>query len=334
MPSRTRSGRSNSNTASLPRNWDPASTSRTRLGIETTLRLDRWWRLEAEEVGSFWLTRPDAPVGGLLPVVVFLRPVGLAPVTRVAEADFTRGEHSVPPDDLGGWLDAVPQLEVLDRGSITVGDRVGEWFDVDVRDDAGPLIRECSPDPCINTWWSGGSRATVARDGESLRYYSFPDAAGAIYVLVASADEEFEEWNALTFDLLTASEFGESAPHPVASGTSAGAERVHEAGSTWRFTTFPGLTVTPVRFSVSVQSPGLLELSPFQSGDPGVRAAIVRPVATFDGRPLVDVDDVLTALGDAGLGRSPGRARRRASRRRVRRCRRGPDRPSCRGPRR
>ena len=106
------------------------------LGIEVTLATDEWWRLEREEPGSFSLTRPDAIVGAAVPAVVFLRPVGLAPASRVGDAELYPGEYTVSPDDLGAWLDDVDQLAVLGSGTVSVGGRDSTWFDVDVVDGA------------------------------------------------------------------------------------------------------------------------------------------------------------------------------------------------------
>lgn len=274
------------------------------LGIEVTLRLDRWWRLEAEEPGSFWITRPDAPVGGLLPAVVFLRPRALAPINRVGDVDLFRGEHTLPPDDLGGWLDQVDQIEVLDRGDASVGGRDGSWFDIDVVDDAGPLSHLCDPGHCVHTWWSGASRSTVARDLESIRYYSFPDPEGPIYVLIAAADDEFAEWNALATDLLAATDFGPSAPHPVEPGVSVGFERAHERGDTSSFVEFPELEITVPLFSLSAQRPGILTVQGWRAYGHESRPEFVRPVETIDGDPIADVAAVESLLVDTGLERA------------------------------
>lgn len=210
------------------------------LGIGVTLHLDRWWRLDDEIPGSFVLNRPESPVGALLPVIVFGRPVGLALPDRVDDLNHLPGEYDVPADELGSWLDDVPQIEVLATGDAVAGDRTGRWYDVEVDPSAGRTLEDCSPGVCVHAWWSGASGTVVARDQESLRYYEFPDPYGPIFVLVAAADDEFDEWVAIADGLIRATRFGASSPHPVPEDVSVGRIRGHERGEEWRFTTFPG----------------------------------------------------------------------------------------------
>ncbi len=283
----------------------PGRHTTDSLGIEVTLDLDRWWRLEWEEPGSFALTRPDAALGGGAPRIVFLRPVGLAPITRVGDADLFSGEHTSPPDDLGAWIDEVDQLMVQDTGALSVGGRDALWYDAAVVDGSGPLMEECDPTTCIHTVWAGGSQSFVARWGESIRFYDFPDSSGPIYVIVTAPPDEVAEWRRVTVALLGSVTFGESTPHPVPSDVSVGLERAHEPGSTTGFVAFPEVLATAERFSVSFQRPGLLSFQPWVSYEHRSinRPELVRALATDTGTTIDDVADLEAALEAGGLNR-------------------------------
>jgi hypothetical protein len=280
------------------------------LGIAVTVRLDEWWRLDDEAPGGFVLNRPDAPLSpDALPAIMFQRPVGLAPPRSVADENLLPGQFTVAPEGdvswLGPWLDEVPQIEVLATGGAVAGDRTGRWYEIGVDPSAGRMLRGCSPDPCVHTWWAGASGWIVARDGESLRYYEFPDPAGPVFVLVAAADDEFDEWVATADRLIRAASFGPSAPHPVPDGLSVGIHRAHDPGEEWRFITFPGLVIRPEAFRFSEQRPGKLRFEPWIRNHTAhiVDAGIVRPLLDATGRPLASFDEVVDELDASALTR-------------------------------
>lgn len=273
------------------------------LGIETTLALDDWWRLDGEDPGSFFLTRPDTPIDHLLPLVILTRPLGLVDPGRVHDENLLPGGGMVPPDDLGAWLDDVDQIEVLRTGPASAGDRTGTWFDVDVDVDAGPTIADCVPGRCVHTWWAGSGFMFNARDLESIRYYEFPDPAGPIFIVVVAAHDEWAEWVERADELIRTTRFGPTAPHPVPADVSMATFRRLATGESMRFVDFPGLVITPGRGSAALQRPGYLSIDPWGPGCCPVRSVIVRPVQTADGTPLESVDDVVNVFAAAGLAR-------------------------------
>ncbi len=280
------------------------------LGIEATVRLDDWWRLDDEAPGSFTLNRPDAPLDpAATPAIVFERPVGLVAPGRVADDNLLPGEYPFAPDGLvswlGLWLDEVPQIEVLATGEAVAGDRTGWWYEIEVDPDAGPTLDGCSPDPCVHAWWSGASAQIVARAGESLRYYEFPDPAGPVFVLVAANEDEYEEWVAAADRLIRVASFGNSAPHPVPDGLSVGLVRGHDPGAEWRFVAFPGLVIRTEEFRFSQQQPGKLRFEPWIRNHYAhiVDAAVVRPYQDAVGNSLGSIDEVVEVLDASPLAR-------------------------------
>lgn len=274
------------------------------LGIELTLDLDRWWRLDNEYPGLVDVTRVDTPIESDNPAVLFARPIGLAEPDDVAAPNALPGDHPVSPEDLGAWLEDVPQIEVVAAGDAMAGDRRGRWYDVDVDPSAGPVIRdECSPGACVRAWWSGGSGSIVARDGESLRYYEFPFPDGPVYALVVADDDEFDEWVEIADDLIRSVTFGPSEPQPIPPGYSFGLEQGFEAGREWRFIAFPGLAITPADYSISNQRPGRLLFEPWDQSSNAGNVVFVCPLQGADGRPMRSLDEVVDVLDASGLTR-------------------------------
>ncbi len=270
------------------------------LGIDLTLHLDRWWRLDEERPGSLNLVRPDDPVAALLPALLIQRPVGIAPVDRVADSSFLNGEQTYPAADLEQWLQSVEQIEILAAGTANVGGRQAQWWDVRLDRTAGPVLDSCIPGECILAWWTGGSPTTVTRALESLRYYLVPDPEGPIFVLLASVEEEFESWVALSTEVLESARFGSSAPHPVPADVSNGLHRIHSGGDSWRFVGLPGVVVTPDRYAISLQLPGYLHVSPLSSHFGDAVSSVVRAATDRAGNQFSSVDEVVDYLEQLG----------------------------------
>lgn len=273
------------------------------LGIDTTLDLDDWWRLEAENPGSFWLTRPDAPLETRLPLVLFSRPAGLVDPGSVGDVNLLPGDEVEPPGDLGEWLARVAQIDVVARGRAVAGDRTGTWYDVDVEPANGPVLRDCRSGACVHAWWPGTGVQIVARDRESIRYYDFPDEQGPIYLIAVAADEEWDDWIDRADALIRATTFGPSAPHPVPPDVMVGGARGLEARVPMRFETFPGLVLTPSDHTRAQQRDGHLRIAPWGPNADWVGSVLVRAVETTDGAPLRSTEDVVELLAAAGLER-------------------------------
>lgn len=267
------------------------------LGIEVTVDTDDFWRLDSAHPGKFVLTRPDAELDVLLPAVLFTRPVGFANPIRAATDSVFPGSSGFDVDDLGEWIDAMPQVAVLDQGRLTLDEREVRWWDVDVDPDLGPTIG-CEPGRCVALFWTGATeRYTVARDLERIRWYEIEDPAGPIVVFVAARDDEFAQLVADVDELLATAEFGPSAPHPVPDGHAAASSMIIASGRPWTFGGLAGVVIESDTTLHIRQRPGEVEVAVAWFD---ATVGVARPVQTPPGETIDRAADVVDAVLAAG----------------------------------
>ena len=275
---------------------DPGRHTFDELGTEVALTLHDHWRLDAAEPGRVLLTRPDAELESLLPGLVFLRPLGFATPSRAATGTLHPGSSGWELWDLGAWIDAMPQITVLDRGTLPIGERQVSWWDVDVDPTRGRTNDFCEPGSCVEMMWTGGAYTMVARDLERLRWYEITDPQGPIIVLVAGRDDEWDELVADAHQIVGTAAIGPSAPHPIPDGLIT-AEFIEAGVNTdWRFTGVEGL-VFRTETAVGIgQRPGEMWHS---VRDEEAVTSFVVPVADAEGDPITSTDDIMASLTGA-----------------------------------
>ncbi len=67
------------------------------------------------------------------------------------------------PEDLGAWLDAIPQLEVMDRGEVAGSHR---WWDIRVVPELGDTFSDCGRPHCIATFGEPEGQTTFIQSAE------------------------------------------------------------------------------------------------------------------------------------------------------------------------
>ena len=272
---------------------DPGAYTFAELGIELTITLPDYWRLEAAEPGKIDLTRPEAELESLLPGLLFLRPVGFADPLRAPTGTLYPGSTGWEPWELNAWIEAMPQLIVLDQGTVTVDGRPTRWWDIDVDPALGLTDESCQPGACVKVMWTGGGGTVVARDLERIRWYEIPDPAGQIIVFVAGRDNEWPQLIADADQIVRDIRLGDSTPHPVPSATDISRYFDVGANTALRFSGIDGLTFTSAT-SVGVgQRPG--EVTHFVRDDSAV-TAFVLPALDGDHTPISSAADIVTAL--------------------------------------
>ena len=271
---------------------DPGTYEFDSLGTHLTLEFPKHWRLDREAPGTFWLTRPEAELEALLPAVTFHRPIGFAD-PPLAGFD---GPPSWVMQDVGEWIDALPQIVVVDSGDIAIGDREGFWWDIDVDPTLGPTIQACQPGSCVRFLWSGGRSHFVARDLERIRWYEIPDPLGPIVVFVAANDEDFDEITAEIDVLLEGAVVGPSEPNPVG-GNLAIATRANIASNTPIMTAgIDGLTINAPYFLEVFQRPGEVVAWRSNSINTDQSVGVAVPATDLEGNPIGSVDDIISAI--------------------------------------
>jgi hypothetical protein len=276
---------------------DPGTYEIDALGTPLTLTLTEHWRLDYEGPGNISLTRPDAELEALLPVVSVHRPFGFADPTLAGFG----GSGGWFMQDLSEWIDAVPQIVVLDSGDITVGDRLARWWDIDVDPSLGPTISGCEPGSCVRFMWSGSHNNLVARDLERIRWYEIPDPQGPIVVFVSTNDADFEEITSATDELLRTAVVGPSKPNPI---------RNDIAYAKWSSITSNTPTAVSGVYGVLLQAPFFLDIAQrpgevvawrMDGINSDERVGLVVPATALDGEPIESVDDVLNAIESNAL---------------------------------
>jgi hypothetical protein len=271
---------------------DPGTYGFDALGTHLTLEFPKHWRLDREAPGTFWLTRPDAEFEALLPGVGFHRPTGFA---DPALAGFD-GPPTWIMQDLGEWIDAVPQIVVVDSGDIAIGDREGFWWDIDVDPTLGPTIRGCQPGSCVRFMWSGGMTNSVARDLERIRWYEIPDPLGPIVIFVATTDEDFDEITAEIDVLLTGAVVGPSEPNPVRGNLAIAARAIIQSNTPIMIAGIEGLTIDAPHFLDVFQRPGEVIAWRSNSVNTDQRVGLAVPATDLEGNPIRSVDDIISAI--------------------------------------
>ncbi|NNE11445.1 MAG: hypothetical protein HKN41_04285, partial [Ilumatobacter sp.] len=235
---------------------DPGTYTFDDLGTTITLTLEDHWRLDHARPGNFLLTRPDAELAALLPAAVFVRPIGLATPGRAATESLFPGSHGWEPWALADWIEAMPQIVELDRGSFDADGRTVRWFDIDVDPELGRTRQNCEPGSCVTMAWTGDSSIMVARDLERIRWYEIEDPAGPMIIFVAGRDREFDGLVADVDAMVRSARVGESRPHPVPTGYAVAEIIDLMANTVWRFAGVDGLTFESETFTAVEQRPG------------------------------------------------------------------------------
>ena len=271
---------------------DPGTYEFDALGTTLTLEFSKHWRLDREAPGSFWLTRPEAELEALLPAVTFHRPIGFA---DPALAGFDSPTGWVM-QDLGEWIEAVPQVVVVDSGDITVGDRAGRWWDIDVDPTLGPTTDGCLPGSCVHFMWSGGASHFVARDLERIRWYEIPDPLGPIVVFIATDDEDFDEMTSDIDELFASALVGPSEPNPVAGNTTIATHASLESNTPTMTAGIDGIVINAPYFLHVHQRPGEVLAWRFASVDEDQKVGLALPESDLDGNPIGSVADIVAAI--------------------------------------
>ena len=277
---------------------EPGSYRFDALGRDVELELTSDWRLDVETPGTFVLTRPNAELQALLPVVGFHRPIGMAQPARVGTDSISPGSsgwEDFDRWDIDSWIDAVSQLVVLDEGTLDVDGQSVRWWDLDVDPTLGPTFSGCQPGTCIAAFWTGSETYTVARDLERIRWYEIGDPHGPIVVFVAAREPEFEDLVADVDALLAAARLGDPAPHPLHAGVAQATQMLLAANQSWTFTGVPGVRFQSPSWVPVLQRPGAVWFGQIESN-----VGILRPVASATGAAIISAVDLVDALREGG----------------------------------
>ncbi len=121
----------------------------------------------------------------------------LQPIRGVADPDDIGGPEGPPafidvPDDLQSWLDEIPQLEVTDSGTGTIGGIASSF--VDLRVIGAPERRgTCGDLSCFALFdWQSGP--WIIDEESPQRIWTVPHPAGTIFVLIEAPTEVFDQW--------------------------------------------------------------------------------------------------------------------------------------------
>lgn len=264
----------------------------TDLGIELTMHLDDWWRLESAGPAEFVLAPPGNTIGQLRPNLFFIRPVGYVDPIIAAYEGNPPGDETLPPDGLRQWIDGLDQVVLEGTETFEVSGRQVTRYDVDLDPELGPTSDRCSPGNCVDLLWNAASDSFVLRDEETVRYYEIEDPAGPIVVIVAS-----ETGNQAFLDrsdaFMRRLEIGPSAPHPVPSDARWANFSVVERG-TWTVSGLPGIEIDIADYSFISQRPGAV-LTGHPVVDDGGRA-IIQPLTDGTGKRIASAEGLLEAF--------------------------------------
>ncbi|MEM7287139.1 MAG: hypothetical protein AAF480_12365 [Actinomycetota bacterium] len=276
---------------------DPGVHVFDNLGIEFTLELDEFWRLDWAHPGSMLLTAPDAGLDPLLPALTIHRPIGFAPPFDVASDRLGAGPAGWQPDwRLADWIDAIPQVVLLQEGTIPMGDRVAQWFDVEVDPELGPTKDSCQPGSCVTFLWSGKHTHSVARSRERIRWYEIDDPQGPIIGFVSASDEQWPTFVEAADRLFAGATLGPSAPPPFAERTTHATFVELPSNEAWTPAGIPGIRLESGNFFLVLQRPGQVTARLSSAGGGARDVGIATPVTDWDGTPLLTAAEVVDAI--------------------------------------
>lgn len=278
---------------------DPGRHTFDELGIELTLNLEEYWRLDTAHPGSLLLTEPSAGLDPLLPALTIHRPIGFAAPFNLVSDRLGAGPTGWQAEwELADWIEANPQVVLLDEGTIPVGDRTARWFDIEVDPDLGPTMTSCQPGACVALMWSGKHTHSVARSLERIRWYEIPDPQGPIVGFVSASDEQWPSFVAAADRLFGGATLGESQPKPIPERTANAIFIELPSNESWGAAGIPGVRFESRNFFVLRQRPGLLTPR-LSSISAGVRhVGLATPVTDGAGAPLTTADEVVAAIVD------------------------------------
>ena len=112
-----------------------------------------------------------------------------------------RRTPSHSPENLGDWLEAVPQLDVVDGGEVAGEGFTARFWDITV-DATGGTTFECWAGNCIATFVPESNGFWVMGDGFQFRMFEFTGVGDGLYGFMQSHPSAYADTLALTEMLL------------------------------------------------------------------------------------------------------------------------------------
>ncbi len=134
---------------------------------------------------------------GLSPADPFQGVSIVEPVNGLADPADIGGPEGPPenfvevPEDLATWVDQIPQIELIDSGSTTIGGFDAPWVEVKVVA-AADRRGDCGR-PCINMWdWSFGPWLLDEPSAQRIHTVAHPE--GTVFVVIEGPVDDLDTW--------------------------------------------------------------------------------------------------------------------------------------------
>ncbi len=130
---------------------------------------------------------------------------GLADPADIGGPDGPPESFVEVPDDLATWVDQIPQIELLDSGSTSIGGIESPWVEVAVVA-AADRRGDCGQ-PCLVMWdWSFGP--WILDEPTIQRIHTVAHPAGTVFVVLEAPADGLDEWAAEMQPMIESIAFG------------------------------------------------------------------------------------------------------------------------------